>query len=189
MTTEAQTSTEYIRHHLQNLTAVCMRDTFTARTVLKKQRNGILGVERGYLVVSWCWVWYFVHFSGELRRKPTKGVPSGVQNFVEWVIEFMTTGPRLLPRPQCIGRAAGADHISVDLHDEPDGRDSGGYVPYLAEKMGLGHFKVVPSTDPNATLACRSAYFSWSILQHQDEGVGGFIGELTFMPFGQIVRC
>ena len=33
------------------------------------------------------------------------------------------------------------------------------YVPLLAEKMGLGHFKVVPTTDPNATFGMAISVF------------------------------
>jgi F-type H+-transporting ATPase subunit a len=46
------------------------------------------------------------------------------------------------------------------------------------------YFKVVPSTDPNATFGMAFAVF-YLILHYsiKNKGVGGFVGELTMMPF------
>ena len=62
-------------------------------------------------------------------------------------------------------------------------------LPWVAQKLsGDPHlyFKVVPTTDPNATFAMSAVVFLLIIyysLRHK--GVGGFLGELAFQPFGK----
>lgn len=62
-------------------------------------------------------------------------------------------------------------------------------LPLLAQKIsGDPHlyFKVVPTTDPNATFAMSTMVFILIIyysLKHK--GLGGFLGELAFQPFGK----
>jgi F-type H+-transporting ATPase subunit a len=52
--------------------------------------------------------------------------------------------------------------------------------------MGIGHFKVVPSTDPNATIGMAIGVFFLVIFYSiKIKGLGGFIGELTLQPFGK----
>jgi F-type H+-transporting ATPase subunit a len=50
--------------------------------------------------------------------------------------------------------------------------------------MGLGHFKLVPSTDPNATIGMAIGVFFLVIFYSiKMKGLGGFLGELSLMPF------
>jgi F-type H+-transporting ATPase subunit a len=58
------------------------------------------------------------------------------------------------------------------------------YIPYIAEQMGLGHFKVVPSTDPNATIGMAiGVFFLVLFYSIKMKGFKGFMGELALMPF------
>jgi F-type H+-transporting ATPase subunit a len=51
---------------------------------------------------------------------------------------------------------------------------------------GLPHFKVVPSTDPNATFGMAIGIFLLVIFYSiKVKGLGGFAGELTLQPFGK----
>jgi F-type H+-transporting ATPase subunit a len=58
------------------------------------------------------------------------------------------------------------------------------FIPSLAHAMGLEYFKIVPTTDPNATFGMSFGvfllilYYSFKV-----KGVGGFGKELAFNPF------
>ena len=60
------------------------------------------------------------------------------------------------------------------------------FIPLIAHEAGLPFFKVVPSTDPNATFGMSIAVFLLVIFYSvKIKGAGGFIGELTLQPFGK----
>ncbi len=60
------------------------------------------------------------------------------------------------------------------------------YVPLLAHELGLPFFKVVPSTDPNATFGMAIGVFILVLYYSvKMKGLGGFVGELTLQPFGK----
>jgi len=53
-----------------------------------------------------------------------------------------------------------------------------------AKAIGITHMKVVPSTDPNITMAVALTIFGFIIYYSiQHKGVGGFFAELAFHPF------
>ena len=57
-------------------------------------------------------------------------------------------------------------------------------IPRLAGAIGIHHMKVVPSTDPNVTFALALGVFALIIFYSiKIKGVGGFVKELTGMPF------
>jgi F-type H+-transporting ATPase subunit a len=58
-------------------------------------------------------------------------------------------------------------------------------IPYIAEHiLGIPYMKVVPTTDPNITFALALGVFALIIYYSiKIKGVGGFVGELTGMPF------
>jgi len=62
------------------------------------------------------------------------------------------------------------------------------WLPMLAAKIsGDPHlyFRVVPTTDPNATLGLALSVFALILYYSiKVKGIGGFIGELTLHPFG-----
>ena len=50
--------------------------------------------------------------------------------------------------------------------------------------MGVGHLKVVPSTDPNITFGLSLTVFALVLYYSvKMKGLGGFFGELAFQPF------
>jgi len=52
--------------------------------------------------------------------------------------------------------------------------------------MGIGHFKLVPTTDPNATIGMAVGVFLLVLYYSiKVKGLGGFVGELTLQPFGK----
>ena len=60
------------------------------------------------------------------------------------------------------------------------------YVPSLMTWLGVPFFKVVPSTDPNATFGMAIGVFLLVLYYSvKMKGFGGFVGELTLQPFGK----
>jgi len=204
MASEALTSSEYIKHHLQNLTygklpAGYERHEGDHAVVLEQEtwtfaHNGQEAKDMGFWAVnvdSMGWslgliLVFFVLFRSA-AKKVTAGVPSGLQNFAEWIIEFIDTSVRgsFSGKNDLIGPIALTvfawvflmnfmDLIAVDL------------LPAAAGALGIGHMKVVPSTDPNITFGMAFAVF-WLILYYsvKVKGAGGFFGELAFQPFGK----
>ena len=58
------------------------------------------------------------------------------------------------------------------------------WIPELAMLMGIGHMKVVPSTDPNITMSMAVSIFILMVYYSiKCKGLGGFFGELAFHPF------
>lgn len=165
---------EYILHHLTYLT--------------NKAPKGILDLS----VINWDSVLIslalgllFVGAFYMAARTATAGVPGKFQNFVEMVVEFVDgqvkdsfhgTNKLLAPLGLTIFCWVFLfnfmDVVPVDL------------LPALARDAGVGHLKVVPSTDLNVTFAMSLTVFVLIIYYSiKVKGLGGFLGELTLQPF------
>ena len=60
------------------------------------------------------------------------------------------------------------------------------FIPHSTYLMGIPYMKVVPTTDVNATFGMAFAVFFLMIFYSiKVKGVGGFLGELAFQPFGK----
>ena len=120
-----------------------------------------------------------------VASRATEGTPGGLQNFVEIVLEFIESvvqgafngrNPLIAPLALTIFvwifLMNALKLIPVD------------YIPQLAHALGLEYFKVVPTTDPNATFGMSIGvfllilYYSFKI-----KGPGGFAKELSLTPF------
>jgi len=130
----------------------------------------------------------FLYFFHKVARQATADVPGGLQNFVEWVVEFVEnsvkgsfSGKNIIIAPLAltifmwIFLMNFMDLIAVD------------FFPQLAHLMGIPYLKAVPTTDPNATFGMAFGVF-FLILYYsiKIKGVGGFAGELAFQPFGKL---
>lgn len=186
MTSEALTSADYIRHHLQNLTCgIHEGHVHCAHSAEEAKEMGFWALNVDTFAMSLILGVVFLAFFYRVAQKAQQGIPSGAQNFVEWVIEFIDgsvrgsfTGRNPLVAPLAmtvflwIFMMNLMDLIPVD------------YIPQLAAAAGLGHFKVVPSTDPNATIGMALGVFFLIIFYSiKMKGLGGFFGELALMPF------
>ena len=168
------TANEYILHHLTYLT--------------NKAPKGILDLS----VINWDTVLIslilgllFVGAFYMAARTATAGVPGKFQNFVEMVVEFVDgqvkdsfhgTNKLLAPLGLTIFCWVFLfnfmDVVPVDL------------LPLAARGAGVGHLKVVPSTDLNVTFALSLTVFVLIIYYSiKVKGLGGFLGELTLQPF------
>jgi F-type H+-transporting ATPase subunit a len=165
---------EYIGHHI----------TFLAN----KKQEGILDLS----VVHWDSVFWSVFLSAVflttfymVARKATAGVPRGVQNFIEFVVEFVDDQVRQIYRGTsrliaplaltifcCVFLFNFMDLVPVDL------------LPAAAYASGIPYMKVVPSTDLNVTFGLSITVFLLIIYYSiREKGIGGFIGEFTLHPF------
>jgi F-type H+-transporting ATPase subunit a len=202
MSSEAKTSTEYVQHHLQNLAygklpagykrengEVVAQDSWTlAQSPQEAKDMGFACVHLDTLgwgialaaVLSFLFV--------RVAKTATVGQPKGLQSFVEMVVEFVSNAvndvfhhknrlvaPMALTIFTWVFLMNLMDLIPVD------------WLPMLAAKIsGNDHlfFKVVPTTDPNATLGMSITVFLLMIgFSFKQKGVIGFLKELTLHPF------
>ncbi|MBI3903925.1 MAG: F0F1 ATP synthase subunit A [Nitrosomonadales bacterium] len=188
MTTEALTSTEYIRHHLQNLTCGMHEGALhCAHSAEEAKEMGFWALNVDTLGMSLVLGVVFLVLFRSVAKRAAEGVPTGAQNFVEWIIEFIDNSVRgsFTGRSALVAPLALTIFIWIFLMNLMD-LIPVDYVPQLAEHLGLGHFKVVPSTDPNATIGMAIGVFFLVIFYSiKIKGLGGFIGELTLQPFGK----
>ena len=204
MASETLTSSEYITHHLQNLTygklpkgyerhedghvVSLEQDSWTfAHTAQEAKDMGFWAINVDSMGWSVALILLFVLLFRSAAKKATAGVPTGLQNFAEWIIEFIDSSVRgsFSGKNDLIGPLALTVFAWVFLMNFMD-LISIDWVPQLAGALGIGHMRVVPSTDPNVTFGMAFAVF-WLILYYsvKVKGAGGFFGELAFQPFGK----
>ena len=115
----------------------------------------------------------------------TAGVPGGLQNFVEMIVEFIneTTDSIFQHKNDMIAPLAMTIFVWVFLMNAMD-LVPVDWIPELAVLLGVSHMKVVPSTDPNITMALALSVFVM-ILDYsiKCKGAIGFLKELTLHPF------
>jgi F-type H+-transporting ATPase subunit a len=193
---EAITASEYIKHHLTNLTYGKLPDGSWGFA-----HSGEEAAQMGFWSInvdSMGWslflgaVFFFLFRS--VAKKATSDAPSGLQNGIEAVVEFVDNsvkgmfpyksvlvGPLALTILVWVFFMNAMDLIAIDL------------LPKTAELFGvhvLGadphsvFFKVVPSTDPNITLGMAATVFLLILFfSIREKGILGFAKELTLHPF------
>jgi F-type H+-transporting ATPase subunit a len=118
-------------------------------------------------------------------KKATAGVPTGLQNFVEWVIEFIDTSVRgsFSHQNALVAPLALTVFMWVFLMNLMDLLPVD-WLPFVAGAAGVPHLKVVPSTDPNVTFGLSLSVFVLVLYySFKMKGAGGFFSELAFQPF------
>ncbi|WP_048308763.1 F0F1 ATP synthase subunit A [Halomonas sp. PR-M31] len=190
------TTTEYIQHHLQNLTFGHHPDNgwSIAHSATEAADMGFWAIHLDTMGWSIGLGILFLWIFRKAAKTATTGVPSGLQNFVELMVEFVDNsvketfhGKSRLIAPLSLTIFCWIflmnlmDLVPVD------------FLPMLAQKIGVlvfnadpahVYFKVVSTTDVNATLGMSLAVFALIIFYAiRTKGVSGFIGELTLHPF------
>ncbi|PUA27818.1 MAG: F0F1 ATP synthase subunit A [Cellvibrio sp. 79] len=192
---EAITSSEYIKHHLTNLTYGQLPDGTWGFA-----HNGAEAAQMGFWAINvdtmgWSLFLGLVFFLifRSVAKKVTSDAPTGLQNVVEAAVEFVDSNvksmfpykntmiaPLALTILVWVFFMNAMDLIAIDL------------LPEIAKLVGVSlgadphavFFKVVPSTDPNITLGMAFVVFIlilwFSITQ---KGLLGFLKELTLHPF------
>ena len=131
---------------------------------------------------------FFSYFFYRASMRASSAVPNGLQNFVELLVDFVNDGVRgsFSGKNDLVAPLALTIFVWVFLMNLMD-LVPVDLVPYILGDHGLGlfHFmKIVPSTDPNVTFALAIGVFMLILYYSvKIKGVGGFVGELTGMPF------
>jgi len=189
MSGETHTSAEYIKHHLQNLTYGKLPDGTlgVAHSAQEAKEMGFWAINLDTTIVAFVLGAVFLFLFARAAQKASAGVPSGLQNFVEWIVEFIDTSVRgsFTARNDMVAPLALTIFAWILLMNLMDLLPID-YVPLLAQAAGAPFFKVVPTTDPNATFGMSIAVFFLVIFYSiKMKGLGGFVGELTLQPFGK----
>ncbi|MBL4608065.1 MAG: F0F1 ATP synthase subunit A [Pseudomonadales bacterium] len=180
-------SSAYIKHHLTNLT-YGQHPNGTWGFAHSTAEAGDMGFwalnvdSLGWSIalgILFCWVFRSV------AVKATTGVPTGMQNFVEMIVDFIDVtvkdsfhkvNPLIAPLAMTIFvwvfLMNTMDLIPVDL------------IPQLFQLVGVDNMKVVPSTDPNITMGMSLSIFVLILFYSiKEKGAGGFFNELSRNPF------
>ncbi|MGK0249125.1 MAG: F-type H+-transporting ATPase subunit a [Oleispira sp.] len=199
----ATDATGYIKHHLTNLTYGQLPagtdyvddegklSELTEATWMLAQ-NGEQASNMGFWafhVDSLGWsaglALLLMFIFGRAAKKASTDTPSGMQSFVELLLEFINTtvkeafhGSSKLVAPLALTIFAwvfmmnAMDLIPVDV------------LPSIFGALGVDFMKVVPSTDVNITLGMSITVFTLMIFYSiKIKGISGFVGELTLHPF------
>ncbi len=187
MAADTLTSSEYIRHHLTNLTFGKLPDGAwgIAHDAAQAKEMGFWAIHLDTMFWSLLTGVLFLYLFKKAADAATTGVPGGLQNFVEWVVDFINesvrgsfTGKNDLVAPLALTIFIWIflmnlmDLVPVDL------------IPWVSNLMGIHFMKVVPTTDPNATFGMAIGVFVLVLYYSiKIKGIGGFVGELTLQPF------
>jgi len=181
------TPSEYIKHHLQNLTFGRHADGSwgIAHGADEAREMGFVAVHLDTLFWSALLGIAFLLVFRRVAARASVETPGGLQNFIEWVVDFVNdnvrgsfTGKNDLVAPLALTLFVWIllmnmmDLVPVD------------WLPHLATLMGIEYMKVVPTTDPNATFAMALGVFGLVVFYSiKVKGPVGFAAELTMQPF------
>jgi F-type H+-transporting ATPase subunit a len=196
MADEALTAGQYIKHHLQNMTYGQHADGTwgLAHSAEEAKEMGFMAIHVDTMFWSILLGAMFLWIFRRAAKNATADTPSGLQNFIEMIIEFVDgsvkgafNGRNPLVAPMALTIFIWVflinfmDLIPVD------------WLPSTAAWLGATlfgmdphhvYFKVVPSTDPNATFGMALSVFMLTLYySFKIKGVMGFAGELTLHPF------
>jgi len=187
MSGETLSSSEYIKHHLQNLTYGRLPDGSwgLAQTPEQAKDMGFWALHLDTLGFSFGLGVLFLFFFYLAARRARTGIPGGLQNFVEWIVEFIDGAVKgsFTGRNPMVAPLALTIFLWVFLMNFMD-LLAIDHAPQLAHAAGLPFLKVVPTTDPNATFGMAFGVFALILYYSiKIKGIGGFLGELTMQPF------
>lgn len=187
MAGDTLTSSEYIRHHLTNLTFGQKTDGSwgLAHDAAEASAMGFNAIHVDTMFWSLLLGGLAFFLFKKVADKVTTGVPSGGQNFAELLVEFVDDSVRgsFSGRNPLVAPLALTIFVWIFLQNLMD-LVPVDVIPALAGAVGIHFMKVVPSTDPNATFGMALGVFILVLYYSiKIKGVGGFVGELTLQPF------
>ncbi len=189
MSAEAHTSTEYIKHHMQNLTFGHLPDGTwgIAHTPEQVKAMGFWAVNLDSIGIAILLGLLFILLFSRVAKQATTGVPGGMQNFVEVMVEFVDNSVRgsFTGRNAMIAPLSLTIFIWVFLMNLMD-LIPVDWLPRVAGLVGVPFLRVCPTTDPNVTFGLSIGVFILVLFYSiKIKGPGGFLGELTLQPFGK----
>ncbi len=184
---ETQTSVEYIRHHLTNLTYGQHPDGTWgfAHSAEEALAMGFWSIHVDSMGWSIGLGLIFLYLFRRAARRATAGVPGGLQNFVEIIVDFIddTTQSIFNHKNDLVAPLALTIFVWVFLMNLMD-LVPVDWIPMLAASLGVHYMKIVPTTDPNITMSMALSVFGlilyYSVAR---KGLVGFLKELSFHPF------
>jgi F-type H+-transporting ATPase subunit a len=201
MSGEAQTAGEYIKHHLQNLTYGKFPQGHEHAGQWGFAHNAQEAKEMGFMAIHVDTMFWsiilgvlFLYLFRKVAKNATSGIPGGMQNFVEMIVEFVDSSVKgaFSGRNAMVAPMALTIFIWVFLINAMD-LIPVDWLPQVAALIGhhvFGmdphhvYFRVVPSTDPNATFGMALSVFALTIFySFKIKGPVGFASELTLHPF------
>ena len=187
MASEELTASGYIKHHLTNLTYGKHADGHWgfAHGAEEAAEMGFWAIHVDTMFWSVLIGVLFIFFFSRAAKSATAGTPNGLVNFVEWVIEFIddnvkSTFHGKTPIVAPLALTVFVWVLGMNLMDLVPVD----WIPHLAASMGVEYMKVVPTTDPNATMGMSITVFLMVLYYSiKMKGFGGFTAELTLQPF------
>ena len=184
-------SGEYIKHHLQNLTYGKFPQGHEHAGHWGFAHNAQEAREMGFMAIhvdTMFWSIFlgvlFLYLFRKVAKNATAGIPGGMQNFVEMMVEFVdgTVKGAFSGRNPLVAPMALTIFIWVFLINFMD-LIPVDWLPFVATGAGGPYQKVVPTTDVNATMGMAIAVFVLIIFYSiRAKGVKGFMAELVFNP-------
>lgn len=201
----AGNSTEYIKHHLTNLTygelpAGYVRHTEQGEVKLEQSTWTIAhgadeAAAMGFKAIhvdSMAWSLgmgvVFCLLFWMAARKVTSGVPGKLQNLVEIMVSFADQSVKdtFSGKSSLIAPLALTVFVWIFLMNALDLLPID-FLPYAFELAGVPYMKIVPTTDVNVALGMSfSVFFLILFYSFKMKGPVGFAKELTMNPFNTI---
>ena len=145
MAGDSLTQTEYIKHHLTNLTYGQHADGRwgLANTAEEAKEMGFMAIHVDTMFWSISLGVLFLFFFHKVARTVTADTPSGLQNFVEWIIEFIDSSVRgsFTAKNDMVAPMALTLFIWILLMNVMDLVPID-WIPSLAQAMGIHFMKV-----------------------------------------------
>ncbi|MDH3642495.1 MAG: F0F1 ATP synthase subunit A [Gammaproteobacteria bacterium] len=181
---------EYIQHHLTNLTFGQHPDGTWgfAHSAQEAAAMGFNAINVDSMAWSVGLGLVFIGIFYTAARKATSGVPGGLQNGVEMIIEFIDdiTHTIFTHKNDLIAPMALTVFVWVFLMNLMD-LIPVDWIPGLAAYLGVSHMKIVPTTDVNITMSMAFSVFGLILYYSiKCKGLGGFLGELAFHPLPKV---
>ncbi len=182
-----ENSSEYIKHHLTNLVYGQHPDGSWgfAHGAEQIKEMGFWSINVDSMFFSIVLACFFLWIFRRAAKKASTDAPTGLQNFIEMMIEFVDDSVRssFTGRNPLIAPLALTIFVWIFLMNFMD-LLAVDHIPGLASLLGVPYLKIVPTTDPNVT-------FGWSLsvfvlvlyYSFKMKGPGGFFAELAFHPF------
>ena len=180
---------EYISHHIQNLTYGERADGSWgfAHSAKEATEMGFVAINVDTMFwslatgIAFCWLFRIAAVSASVQN------PSRWQLCVEMLVEMVAGSVKdaFHGENRLIAPLAMTIFVWIFLMNLMD-LIPVDFIPFLTHLAGVEYMKIVPTTDVNATFGMSLSVFGLMIFYGiKVKGLGGFLGELAFHPFGK----